>query len=207
MRKKSHISLAKYLMNNMNVQDLSEHRKAFYIGSILPDLTPSFLTKRHNIEETFEILVDEIRKITVDYDINKGISSYYARHLGVVTHYLSDYCTFPHNSIFNGSLTDHCFYEKELKFSLRAYVESDDARRERAKIKKFHTIEEISNFILKTHKEYLKAIKNVKADIHYITELCYKVVDAILMFFEIALQRLEEELVHGHKMQIEYSQS
>ena len=45
MRKKSHISLAKYLMNNMQVQDLNEHKKAFYIGSILPDIKPSFITK------------------------------------------------------------------------------------------------------------------------------------------------------------------
>ena len=205
VRKKSHISLAKYLMNNMNVQDLSEHKKAFYIGSILPDLTPSFLTKRHNIEETFEILIEEIRKITVNYDINRGISSYYARHLGVVTHYLSDYCTFPHNSIFDGSFTEHCVYEKELKHSLKHYVESETSRRERAKIKKFHTIEEISHYILRTHKEYLNAMKNVKGDIHYIIELCYKVVDAILMFFEMALEKFENELVQRHKNQAGYA--
>ncbi len=201
MRKKSHISLAKYLMNNMNVQDLSEHRKAFYIGSILPDLKPSFLTKRHTIDETFEILIEEIRKITVDYDINRGISSYYARHLGVVTHYLSDYCTFPHNAIFDGSFTEHCTYEKELKNSLKNYVESETSKRERAQTKKFHSIEEISHFITRTHKEYLRAIKNVKGDIHYIIELCYKVVDAILMFFEMALEKLENELVQRHKHQ------
>lgn len=203
MRKKSHISLAKYLMNNLNVQDLSDHRKAFYIGSILPDLKPSFFTKRHTIDETFEILMEEIRKITVDYDINRGISSYYARHLGVVTHYLSDYCTYPHNTIFDGSLTEHCSYEKELKDSLKNYVESDASRRERAKNKKFHTIEDIGHFITKTHKEYLKAIKNVKGDIHYIIELCYKVVDAILMFFEMALEKLENGLVQKQKYQAE----
>ncbi len=205
MRKKSHISLAKYLMNNMNVQDLHEHKKAFYIGSILPDLKPSFLTKRHNIDETFDDLMDEIKKITVDYDINRGIDSYYARHLGVITHYLSDYCTFPHNAIFTGSLTEHCYYEKELKFSLKEYVQSDAAQRARNDFRTFHTVEEISHFILKTHREYLRAIKTVKADIHYIIELCFKVVDAILRFFEIALEQLEDKLVNEHTMRIEYS--
>jgi hypothetical protein len=205
LRKKSHISLAKYIMNNMNVQDLSDHRKAFYIGSILPDLKLSFLTKKHTITDTFEILIEEIKKITVDYDINKGISSYYARHLGVITHYLSDYCTFPHNDIFHGGLTEHCSYEKELKFSLKEYVQSEEAKRNRSKIKKLHTIEEISNFIQKTHAEYLKAIKNIKADIHYIIELCYKVVDSILMFFEVAISNLENDLVRKHKMRYNYS--
>jgi hypothetical protein len=149
--------------------------------------------------------MEEIKKITVDYDINKGINSYYARHLGVITHYLSDYCTFPHNSIFDGTITEHVYYEKELKFSLREYVQSDAAQREREQIKKFHTIDEISRFILKTHREYLRAIKNVKGDIHYIIDLSYRVVDAILMFFELALQKLENELVLNHNLRVEYS--
>ncbi len=207
MRKKSHISLAKYLMNNLNVQDLHDHKKAFYIGSILPDIKPSFLTKRHTIDETFDILMDEIKKITIDYDINKGINSYYARHLGVITHYLSDYCTFPHNSIFTGTLSEHCYYEKELKHSLREFVLSASAQRERTEYKKSHTIEEIGHFILKTHREYLRAIKTVKADIHYIIELCFKVVDAILMFFEMALERFESKLIMEHNLKIDYSRT
>ncbi len=207
MRKKSHISLAKYLMNNMRVQDLNEHKKAFYIGSILPDLKPSFLTKRHTIDETFETLIDEIKKITIEYDINKGINGYYARHLGVITHYLSDYCTFPHNSIFEGSITEHCYYEKELKFSLKEYVQSEAAQREREQIQNFHSIDEIIHFIRKTHKEYLKALKNVKGDILYIIDLCYKVVDAILLFFEMALAQLHGGLNNKHNMRVEYSQA
>jgi hypothetical protein len=205
LRKKSHISLAKYLMNNMNVQDLHEHKKAFYIGSILPDLTPSFLTKRHTIDETFEILMNEIKKLTVNYDINRGINGYYARHLGVITHYLSDYCTFPHNSIFEGSFTEHVYYEKELKFSLREYIQRDEAQREREEYKKSHTIEEISLYIQKTHKEYLRAIKSVKDDIYYIIELCFKVVDAILMFFEMAILQIESGLVRQHAIKMKYS--
>lgn len=205
MRKKSHISLAKYLMDNMGVQDLSEHKKAFYIGSILPDLTPSFLTKRHTIEETFEILIGEIKKITTEYDVNKGINGYYARHLGVITHYLSDYCTFPHNSIFTGTITEHCFYEKELKFSLREYVKSDAAQRDREQVQKYQTPEDIIYFIKKTHREYLKALKNVKADIHYIIDLCYKVVDAILSFFEMTVDQLQNGLCLKNQMRVEYS--
>ncbi|MHB8127519.1 MAG: zinc dependent phospholipase C family protein [Mobilitalea sp.] len=207
MRKKSHISLAKYLMNNMRVQDLNEHKKSFYIGSILPDLKLSFLTKKHNIDETFDTLIDEIKKITVEYDINKGINGYYARHLGVITHYLSDYCTYPHNSIFEGSITKHVYYEKELKFSLKEYFEREDVRREREPIKKFQTIDEITQFILKTHKEYLKVLKNVKGDIHFIIDLCYKVVDAILMFFEMTMEQLHSGLGHKHNLNVEYSKA
>lgn len=191
MRKKSHISLAKFLLDNMQVQDLTEHKKAFYIGSVLPDLKPSFITKRHTIDETFEILVDEIRKVTIDYDINKGINGYYARHLGVITHYLSDYCTYPHNDIFQGTISDHVYYEKELKMSLREYVRSEDNQRERTSCSIRCNVEEIIRIISQTHKEYLKALKNVNKDIQYIIDLCYKVVDLILSFLEIAIGAIQ----------------
>lgn len=205
MRKKSHISLARYLVDNMQVQDLQDHKKAFYIGSILPDLKPSFLTKRHTIDETFDDLIEEIKKITVDYDINKGINGYYARHLGVITHYLSDYCTFPHNSVFEGNIKEHMTYEKDLKLSLKEYVNRDDVQRERSQT--YHSMDEIIHFIKKTHKEYLKALKEIHSDITFIIDLCFKVVDAILKFFEMAIARFEEELVRKYKIEVEYSKT
>lgn len=192
MRKKSHISLARFLVDRMQVQDLHDHKKSFYIGSILPDIKPSFLTKRHTIDETFETLIDEINKITTDYDINKGINCYYARHLGVITHYLSDYCTFPHNSIFEGNIKEHMQYEKLLKNSLKEYISRDEVLRERKQNQKFHSPEEIIHFIKKTHKEYMKSLKDVHEDIQYIIYLCFKVVDAILTFLDMALARLQE---------------
>ena len=46
MRKKSHISLARYIVNNMEDNDLKKHKLSFYIGSVLPDIKPSFVYKR-----------------------------------------------------------------------------------------------------------------------------------------------------------------
>jgi hypothetical protein len=98
------------------------------------------------------------------------------------------------------------YYEKDLKFSLREYVQRDDVQREREQIQRFHSIDEIIHFIKKTHKEYLKALKVVHEDVQYIIDLCYKVVDAILMFFEIAIKKLHN--VHTkNKLLVEYSQS
>jgi hypothetical protein len=205
MRKKSHISLAKYLITNLKVDDLIEHKKSFYIGSILPDLKPSFFTRRHNIEETFEILIEEIKKITIYYDMKQGINSYYARHLGVITHYLADYCTFPHNSIFPGSIKEHIFYEKKLKFSLKEYIEERASQRERNRKQTFHTIEDILNIIRKTHTDYLNALKNIKVDIQYIVDLCFRVVDAILHFFEYSYERIMA-LKYGQSLQTGYLQ-
>lgn len=186
MRKKSHISLANYLMVSMKTEALTNHKKAFYVGSILPDCVPSFITRRHCIEDTFELLKEEIIKITDNYDMNRGITGYYCRHLGVITHYVADYCTFPHNHIFEGTLMEHCSYENDLKFAFRAYVKSDEAKRVREKNGTFRTVDEICQYIKETHEEYLKAIKIVKMDCLYIVELCHKVVDAILQIFELS---------------------
>ena len=203
MRKKSHISLAKFLIHNNEEHQLRRHKKAFYIGSILPDLKPSFLTRRHSIEETFDILIEEIKKITVDYDFSKGINRYYARHLGIITHYLADYCTFPHNSCYTGTMTDHVYYEKEMKYRLREYIELDDIYQTSDEKQRFKTFDEIIHFIKATHKEYLKALKAVKQDIRYIIELCSRVVEAILEFFKMATHAIQKGikpslLLEGH---------
>lgn len=185
MRKKSHISLANYLIKSMKFEALRSHKKAFYLGSILPDCVPSFITRKHNIEETFEILKEEILKITDNYDMDKGITGYYSRHLGVITHYIADYFTFPHNDIFTGNLKEHCTYERDLKLAFKSYVLSDEAVLKREKSVLFKSVDEILNFIKEMHEEYLKAIKVIKVDCKYIVELCHKVVDAILHIFEL----------------------
>jgi len=169
----------------MNLEGLFLHKKAFYVGSILPDCVPSFITRRHSIEETFDILRDEIIKITDDYEMEKGITKYYTKHLGVVTHYIADYFTFPHNRTFEGTMKEHCVYENELKFALREYVHSAEAIMDRTKNSILKTVDEILDFIKEMHEEYLKVASKVKVDCKYIVEMCHKVVDAILQIFEV----------------------
>ena len=185
LRKKSHISVARYLMNSNGMECLQQHKKSFYIGSILPDCTPSFLTRRHSIDETLDILKKEIDNLTIHYDFEKGLSRYYCRHLGIITHYVADYFTFPHNKVYPGNLKDHCIYEEDLKHAIRSYVNSDEAKRVRETNGHFHTTDEIINFIKASHEKYLAAIKAVKLDCMYIIELCHRVVDAILQLFEL----------------------
>ena len=56
MRKKSHISLARYIVANTKDEELKKHKLSFYIGSILPDCKPSFVYKRHEISATFPLV-------------------------------------------------------------------------------------------------------------------------------------------------------
>lgn len=195
MRKKSHISLANYLVHSKGFEGLRTHRKAFYVGSILPDCIPSFITRKHRIDTTFYILKKEIRKLTEEFDPSKGLNRYFCRHLGVVTHYIADYFTYPHNLIYEGTLKEHCAYEKDQKFAIQKYVKSEEARKVREQNGAFRSVEEICFFIEEMHAEYLKAIKAVKEDCMYIVELCHRVVDAILQIFELKLAGREHDAV------------
>lgn len=185
MRKKSHISLAWYLMNSEGMGALKSHKGSFYMGSILPDCVPSFLVRRHTIEDSFEVLKREIQKLISHFDPKKGVTCYFCRHLGVITHYISDYFTFPHNAHYPGNLKDHCIYEEELKKELRSYVHSPEAVKLREE-KAMQSPDEILTFIRKMHDIYKDAESIVKRDCEYIIELCHRVVDAILGLLERA---------------------
>lgn len=187
MRKKSHISLSRFLITNMDKEELLKHRKAFYFGSILPDCMPSFLTRRHTFDETFYIVRKEIEYLIEHHSLEDGINRKFCRKLGMVTHYVADYFTFPHNKNYTGSLKDHCQYEKILKHKLREYVKAMESRRERMKETRFETLEELFVFIHEVHEKYLKRLSEVKKDIQYIVDVCFEVVDAILRFIEIQL--------------------
>ena len=182
MRKKSHISLAKFINQSMQAYHLNKHRRAFYIGSILPDCTPSFFTRKHTISESYEQLQDEIRKLTEDYK-RKRLGTYFFRHLGIVTHYLADYCTYPHNESFEGGFKDHCSYEKQLKFALRSYCHNNPEE-EKGEVEVFDAVdslEELFELIEEIHNRYMDEDNEVTVDCHFSVILCRAVVNSILL--------------------------
>lgn len=185
MRKKSHISLARYLVRNTEDKDLRKHKFAFYLGSILPDCKPSFLYKKHEITGTFPDVKEEIERLSTDCrkKYKKQKSKYY-RNLGQVTHYLADYFTFPHNKIYPGSLKDHCAYEEKLKKRLREYLEGPEALKHKLPLAEIKTPEALIEFIQKSHEDYLKHKNGVENDIRSIVALNHQVVESVIHLFE-----------------------
>lgn len=193
MRKKSHISLSRFLITNIDKEELTSHRKAFYFGSILPDCIPSFVTRRHTFDDTFYIVKKEIEKILEGHNLTDEIDARFCRKLGVVTHYIADYFTFPHNKNYPGSLKDHCKYEKLLKHQLKEYVQRLNSRQTRDEESGFTTLEDLFIYIEQIHNKYLTKLSEVKKDIVYIVETCVQVVDAILRLIEI--QAKEKQMI------------
>ncbi len=181
MRKKSHISLAKYIVDSLNEQNLQKHKKAFYLGSILPDCKPSFLTTRHEIQETFDQVEEKIRRLSSGENV-KNLRVYF-RDLGQVIHYVADYFTFPHNRNYTGTLKDHCTYEKRLKQGLKEYIRSGEAARNSEKARRFRSPEAICEFIRRAHEAYMSRRTNVERDCRMIVALCHQVVEGIIRLF------------------------
>lgn len=189
MRKKSHISLARYIVETIGLEELSAHKKAFYLGSILPDCKPSFLTKRHEINGTFDDVKRYILDMTTFCDVKARNSRVYFRDLGQVIHYIADYFTFPHNDIYQGSIKDHCAYEKQLKYTLNEYIQSGEAEKNKREVKKFKTPEALLDYVLKTHEEYLKVKKSVIEDCKYIVRICHTVVEGVIHLLNLKLEK------------------
>lgn len=64
MRKKSHIILARYLVKESRDKELQKHKYSFYLGSVLPDIKPSFIYRRHEMTQTFPTLQKQIENLS-----------------------------------------------------------------------------------------------------------------------------------------------
>ena len=185
MRKKSHISLARYMVENLKDEELKHHKFSFYLGSILPDIKPSFLYKRHEMDGTFPYVSRHIRRLSEgDALIRKKKGCKYYRDLGQISHYLADYFTFPHNCVFTGSIREHCIYEKKLKFALRSYIRSGEINVNSTVVRRFTTPQQLCDYVIQIHQQYLKCNKTVESDCRYIVALCHVAVAGILNLLE-----------------------
>ena len=183
MRKKSHISLAGYLVRELETAELTNHKKAFYLGSILPDLSPKMIKAPHQFEVTFDALRASIREILDNEEGGDWCSRVLWRRIGVVLHYLADYFTFPHNTSFEGNLKDHCLYERDMKYRMRSYVRTEEARQIFREQREFaHTVadeEELLEHIETMHGEYMEGSHSVEDDCCWIVKLCSFVLVAL----------------------------
>ncbi|MBS6397818.1 MAG: zinc dependent phospholipase C family protein [Clostridiales bacterium] len=179
MRKKSHISLAGFLVKGLENDVLSRRWKAFYVGSLLPDCRPSFLTVRHEYDETFEMVENKIRRLIEQQGKFQQDSMRFMIDLGQVFHYIADYFTFPHNSHYPGNLKDHCVYEEYLKLELRSYIREGNAVFHSEGAKRLTSVEDILSYIKRSHAEYMKKLHSVEEDCEYITRVCSQVLTAM----------------------------
>lgn len=193
MRKKSHILLARYLADQMpDAESLQSHRKAFCFGSILPDIRPSFITKRHEFFGTFDEIQGKMQKLVYN-GIEESNQRVYWCRLGEVIHYMADYFTFPHNLIYTGSFSDHNYYEKVLKKKLKSCILNGDAQKYLEPAVQFTSFSTLVDYIRRIHENYLKESRSVDKDVQFILNMCYQVIQGLIQLcsdnrFAVAVQ-------------------
>ena len=180
MRKKSHISLARYMVNSLDDEGLKKHRLSFYIGSILPDIKPSFVYKKHEITGTFPSIRKHIKRLSEgDKAVRKRGVKYYM-DLGQISHYLADYFTFPHNKTYTGSFSQHNHYEKVLKNRLKECIQQGEAYAYLEPAIRFADFPTLIDYIEATHEKYLNKLRSVEEDIRFILNMCFQVVQGLI---------------------------
>lgn len=180
MRKKSHVSLGRYLAYDMDCAELFRHRKAFILGNALPDCKPSFVTTKHEFEETAAAVFGAIERLVLLDEKYEENDRAFCRDLGQVIHYLADYFTYPHNAHFKGNLKDHCMYEKQLKNQLGAYIRGGYQAEAFPQLAEVHTPGSLCQYIRKMHEEYCRLPASVELDCQYIITVCYQVAAMVM---------------------------
>ena len=180
MRKKSHILLARYLADQMQTTaSLQSHTKAFCLGSILPDIKPSFITRRHEFYGTFEDVKNRMKELA-DIRPDESNQRVYWRRFGEVIHYMADYFTFPHNKTYTGSFSQHNHYEKVLKNRLKECIQQGEAHAYLEPAIRFADFSTLIDYIEATHEKYLNKLRSVEEDIRFILNMCFQVVQGLI---------------------------
>ena len=101
------VSVRKRLKEMVGV---SLNLRGFLFGNILPDISRKYGRYPHYMKDALPHVIKSKDKL-----INKNTQAYssyqFAKELGAINHYLSDFFCHPHTSEFQGSKAEHGIYE------------------------------------------------------------------------------------------------
>ena len=117
----SHIRVAHLLMDYVEQTcGVTFDSSGFVYGNLKPDLTGTYLTKRHNPSIMMDEVMEKIRAFTEKYTIGAVNGRELSVDLGEICHYITDFFTFPHNDdIYERNLLAHYVYEKRVALVIR----------------------------------------------------------------------------------------
>lgn len=155
--------------------------ESFVYGNILPDLNLKYRMTKHNLKEDWNTVLEIIDDIAYDKEkINKSISV----KLGMLSHYLCDFFTFPHNEAFNKSIIHHELYEQTQRILwwkklLQIWDECEEEILVELKSPK-----DIVSYIEDMHNIYVRNIGDKKRDIFFSNILIRVVCSSVLKIRE-----------------------
>lgn len=117
----SHIRVANLLMDYVEQTcGVTFDQSGFLYGNLKPDLTGTYLTKRHNPSIMMDEVMEKIRVFTEKYTIGPVNGHELSVDLGEICHFMTDFFTYPHNDdIYERNLLAHYIYEKRVALVIR----------------------------------------------------------------------------------------
>ncbi len=181
MKTKSHYELAEYLIRQYPEEFSSRTGFALKLGSILPDLCFYTHIQSHKYKGSFSVLEKKLNRMANRQRL--GFVNFI--RLGIQLHYLADYFTYPHNDVFEGTMSDHRRYEALLCRGLKHIFHSSEMCYT-AQVPNPDSAEELMNLVRKTHDNYSQECHMLEVDCEYIVNIC-------AVFFRAVYENLNME--------------
>lgn len=180
----SHTRVANLLLAYIKSEyGISFDENAFRYGNLKPDLTGTYLTKRHYPSIMFDEVMDKIRTFLKKYTIEQYNGKDLSIDLGEICHYLTDFFCYPHNDdIYNKSLLAHYIYEKRIALCLKRKLTEQDFDRWVQPIIPPLSEQALISRIQSMHNKYKTQTVHhcIDNDLVYICQICAMLVGAVI---------------------------
>lgn len=156
--------------------------KAFLYGNLKPDLTGTYLTKRHYPSLMFDEVMDKIRTFSAGYEIGAENGRSLSVDLGEICHYITDFFCFPHNDdIYNHCLLRHYIYEKRIAAGLKRRLTYEKFLSWVEEAPQIWSVEDLIDYLRTEHEAYrAKAQHCIQDDLEHICRVTVCVVIALI---------------------------
>jgi len=168
VQKRSHKQLASALLQSHQGFECRKYEWAFLLGSFSPDCNPFTYLRGfrrtswfggHTFSHSKNYILSRIR--TLQEKTHWRTQDYYT--LGMLTHYLADAFTYPHNETFSESLAAHHVYERDLRLYFRSHLPQFE-------MIQGEFVENVADTLERLHLQYLTAKSNFSRDTRYILQ-------------------------------------
>ncbi len=178
----SHTRVARILLGYIEEScGVTFDTSAFIYGNLKPDLTCTYLRKRHNPSVMYDEVMDMIREFTDKYTIDTHNGHDLSVDLGVICHYVTDFFTYPHNDdLYDRNLLMHYIYEKRTSLRISHYIDRAKFERWVSPIIPPFTVDALINRIGDLHTRYKSETPSITNDMIYICQITAMVVLSII---------------------------
>ena len=181
----SHIRVAHLLLDYVEQTcGVTFDQSGFVYGNLKPDLTGTYLTKRHNPSIMMDEVMEKIRAFTEKYTIGPVNGHELSIDLGEICHFMTDFFTYPHNDdIYDRNLLAHYVYEKRVALVIRR-------RMTEAKFEQWASVDALINRIGAMHDEYRAAGRHHGIDDDLI-HICRATAMVVLSIISIVYEQVD----------------